>query len=495
MFMLRCITAAALFTTVGCQSAKPNGAPRSPAFAGSLHLGPTKPKAPAASWDQPVAQLPTKAATAAQNPREIAEKALLRIPQIKQRLTSLRALPFKSDVPAQYQDNAAFRAFVDAELQKELPPEKSQAMTAAMLHIGLLKEPIDIGQAMADAMVTQAAAYYDPNQKKFFMVMAPDDKNTLDMFSAHELTHALQDQHFDLNRYLEPNGKKGPALNDDQANARKFIVEGEATFVMLAYLLAQGANQQEITPRMLTTLNMQLRLSSNISLADMRGMMKAQASSISGDPSMKAAGEAMDKLPAIVMVPMIDSYMKGAVPVAAAFEKGGWPEVAKFYSDPPQSTEQLLHPTTKLFPTRDLPTQVTVPSFIGNKDAGIKKIEINTIGELGWRIYLEQWNIPSFADAAAGWDGDSFTVWSSSDGKLHGAIATIWDTDQDATEFATAFRTATVSRFGKDGATRTDGTTVTIAQVGTKVFIVDGAPDVATAAKWMAQLKKDAVFK
>ena len=77
-----------------------------------------------------------------------------------------------------------------------------------MLHIGLLDKPIDLAETLEQTMVTQAAAYYDPRQKKFFVVMAPDNDSMLDTMSAHELTHALQDQHFDLAKYLPPDARR-----------------------------------------------------------------------------------------------------------------------------------------------------------------------------------------------------------------------------------------------------------------------------------------------
>src|SRR6266581_710741 len=80
-------------------------------------------------------------------------------------------------------------------------------------------------------MTTQAGAYYDPAAKAFFLVMVPDNELILDTISAHELTHALQDQHFDLAHYLPSDG----SIDDDAASARRFIAEGDATFAMLLY--------------------------------------------------------------------------------------------------------------------------------------------------------------------------------------------------------------------------------------------------------------------
>jgi hypothetical protein len=413
-----------------------------------------------------------------EDPKVVAERALKRIPEIKKHLSALRNQPFRIDVPAEYQTTADFRTFVEKEIGKELGGAKAKAMVDGLLHIGFLKERIDLGKAIADTMVTQAAAYYDPAQKKYFLVMTPSDDNMLDTITAHELTHALQDQYFDLTKYLEPNGKKGPALSADEQNARKFVVEGEATFAMFAYLITAKSGSTTIDDKTLRALKLQLKLTGNLSIDELRKMTKAQAEGLGGSPEMKASAEAMDKIPAIILVPMVDSYLKGAMPSVAAFEKGGWDEVAKLFTSPPQSTEQVLHPDTKLFP-RDMPQTTALP-----KQAGMTLIDSDVIGELGWRVYLEQWGDKTSNDDAAGWDGDRYAVWRAKDGSLLGLIATTWDSEKDAQEFEAAYRASLITRFGGDGSKRSDGHVIVVSRQGNIVVIVDGSTNIeaATAA-------------
>src|SRR6185436_12573876 len=131
-----------------------------------------------------------------------AEAALARVARIKPEIAKLRALAFDREVPTKYQAAGDFQAFVHREIAKELPPQRSHDLSAALAHIGLLARPVDLAQVEEQAMTTQAGAYYDPAAKAFFLVMAPDNQLLLDTISAHELTHALQDQHFDLTKYL-----------------------------------------------------------------------------------------------------------------------------------------------------------------------------------------------------------------------------------------------------------------------------------------------------
>jgi hypothetical protein len=87
----------------------------------------------------------------------------------------------------------------------------------------------------------QAGGSYDPKAKKFFLVMVPSSDLMLDTITAHELTHALQDQHFDLQAYYASKDKQQRPLGDDALHARRFIVEGEATLTMLVYAHRAGS--------------------------------------------------------------------------------------------------------------------------------------------------------------------------------------------------------------------------------------------------------------
>src|SRR5688500_1907975 len=209
--------------------------------------------------------------------KQRAEAALARVATIQPKLAKLRGLPFDHPVPTAYQTTDDFRAFLKRELAKELPPEKSQKLSAAFHHIGLLKEPIDLATSYEQTMASQAAAYYDPAAKKFFMVMVPDNELLLDTMSAHELTHGLQDQRFDLKTFMQPQ----PPLDDDATYARQFIVEGDATFTMFLYAAAAASNSDVIQTMVLQMLRKQIEQFAQMDIKAYGEMMKGQASSFS----------------------------------------------------------------------------------------------------------------------------------------------------------------------------------------------------------------------
>jgi hypothetical protein len=286
----------------------------------------------------------------------------------------------------------------------------------------------------------------------------------------------------------------GGADNDDLATARRFIVEGDATFTMLLYALAQVRAEAIKAPATIALLRTQIEQFAAMDLAAFADMTKTQGAALGAvDPAIKASIESMDDLPPAVLEPLMDSYMKGALVVLVAYERGGWPAVDALYRDPPTSSEQVLHPATKLFPKREAPHAVTFAKASG------EELVSNVMGELLWGTYFGLWTKDLAKDASEGWGGDRFRVTRDKDGHLVGELASIWDSPADATQFAAAYAASLAKRFpGVDpslatttGVPRPDGGKVFVRTVGTKVFIVDGAA--APAA--LDQLVKATTFR
>lgn len=400
------------------------------------------------------------------------EAALSRVEAIEPRLAKVRELPVKQKIPTARQTTDDFRKFLKSEIARDFPKDKSAKLSEAFLHLGLLAKRADLATALEQTMASQAAAYYDPRAKKFFIVMVPDNDLMLDTMSAHELTHGLQDQAFDLKKYLAVD----PPLDDDAQYARQFVVEGDATVAMYAYMAVESG--QLGTAEIIRKLRPQLELMANMDLAGYADGMKQQAAALKDmDAEMKKSIDAMGDLSPIVLEPMLASYSRGALAVHAAHQQGGWAAVDALYKDPPASTEQVLHPTTKLFPKREPPIRVTLPTVEG------ELLVSNVLGELQWRTYFSLW-VPGNAKASEGWGGDRYAVVKRADGSLLGYHATIWDTAADATEFADTYKASLAKRFPKSD--RKFAITVD----ATKVFMLDGSDDAALLAK----LIKDTSF-
>jgi hypothetical protein len=465
-----------LLGTLACRShtrdepaITPTTAAATPAAGGDAPV-PAEAGAPPAVDAAPAGPAKSEAQKAEER-RARAAAALARIPEIKDGLAKLRKLSFKIDVPAQLQETKDFREYVHRELDKELPPARAEAMSIALTQLGLLATPVDLRKTFEDALVGQAGAYYDPELRKYFLVMVPTSDVALDTITAHELTHALQDQYFDLKSYY-PHDKKGlPTIDQDAMAARAFVVEGEATFAMIAYVAGAMSKADVLSKKLLPVLQTQLEMMGGMSIDQLRAMNQEQQRGLGdmGD-EIKAAIDSMDKIPLTLLVPLLESYTRGALPIYFAYREGGWPEVAKLYQHPPESTEQVLHPNGKLYPTRDLPKKVTLPAM-----RGYQLVHSDTLGELQWRVYFLLWDKAVSNAAAAGWDGDRFAVLRDKAGGLLTLVATTWDSEDEAKEFEAAYRQSLVARFGGDGQKRADGGAVIVLRRGAEVLVADGS--------------------
>lgn len=169
--------------------------------------------------------------------------------------------------------------------------------------------------------------------------------------------------------------------------------------------------------------------------------------------------------------------MKGALVALTAYEHGGWAGVDALYRDPPSSTEQVL-------PPRPSCTRCAIGRAGSRWPRGADpELAGNVLGELQWKIYFELWKVPHAAEAAAGWGGDRYSVTRRRAGRLIGRIATIWDTPNDARQFAEAYAASLAARFPGGGAgqsatgiTRPDGGRVFVRVAGDRVCPAPGSP-------------------
>jgi hypothetical protein len=426
------------------------------------------------------------------------------IARIEAAVSALRGLPFRAAVPSTPQSRDEFRKFVREDLAHDLGPAKNAALSKALAHTGFLPRPLDFAATLEEAETTQVAAYYDPRTGRFHTVMTTSNPDERDGVIAHELTHALQHQYFDLIAY-DGGTDNQQNLSDDERAARRYIVEGEATFVMLAYQSASGSGSaRHLGPLQVAGVRMTLTMLSAVDYVELLALVRTGQETEKLDDETRQSLDELARLPPLVAVTMVDPYIRGAFLVSEAWARGGWARVARLYHEPPQSTEQVLHPIEKLLVERDPPIAIRLPAATASpRFTSSKPLLQETAGELDWRCYFKTWDDPDPDGAAGGWGGDLVTVWER-DGQAVAAIATRWDTPTDATEFEGAYRLSLSQRFEppavkgpevatavtrvtttaplveSDGSTRwtirrPDGSWVVVRRRGLDVDILDGA--------------------
>jgi len=167
---------------------------------------------------------------------------------IAKEVAQIRGLPFKRGVPAERQSTAQFQEYLRRKIDEVVPASILLNYGRIVRTLGLYRGPAidDYSAMMTSVMGSQAGAYYDPKQQRFYVLMSRMPELMQGVLYSHELYHALQDQHFDLSRFLEPAGGKR-VLDSDQAMARQAVVEGEATYVMNLWALQKA--MKSIPPR------------------------------------------------------------------------------------------------------------------------------------------------------------------------------------------------------------------------------------------------------
>ena len=328
---------------------------------------------------------------------------------------------------------------IDAtQLSKNLEQEFDATHTAAALKdaedelitLGLLPPGSSLRAITLAFQGGQVAGYYSPESNELFVVsrsgaVGPADESTY----AHEFTHQLQDQHVDLD-------KLGIDVADqsDRSLARLALVEGDATSVQTTWMT------ETLTPEEL-------------------GEVFAAAL----DP---AALEAFNNAPPYLRETALFPYQEGLAFVSRLITTGGYAAVDAAFTNPPDSTEQILHP--EKYVTREAPIEVKTPTGVAKQlGAGWTEVGQDTLGEFLIRLWLKQGGVTTAqaSTAAAGWGGDRLVLFRNADGTTAVGIITTWDSSGGAGEFYDAATTA-VSGLGLHGDVRlhaTDARTVIVA--------------------------------
>lgn len=342
-----------------------------------------------------------------------------------QRLSGLKQL---APIHMARRNAAQVRAFVDQQLTRNLPPDQLEGMRKTYVALGLMPDTLRLRDLLLDLYTEQIVGYYDPQTKQLYVVDGVS-RDALEPVLAHELVHALQDQHTNLDSLISR--YRG---NDRQGSAQAAI-EGHAMMVMFA-LLAERATGRTLDPRLLPNPTSELRAG-----------LEAQNQHF---PVFRRA-------PPIIRESLLFPYIDGANFIYALWQstppRGPLP--APLDTLLPQSTEQVLFPRARFLLHRDPPTELR---FSGASPW--KTLYENTFGEFETSVFLSQYLGTEGSEAARGWDGDRFRLLQSPSGGEVLVWYTLWDDTTYAGHFTNAVekiqaqrngRHATVSRSLLDG--------------------------------------------
>ena len=267
------------------------------------------------------------------------------------------------------------RAYVIKQMNEDKNSAERYADQRSAEAFGLLPKGFDLDSFMVDVLTEQIEGLYDPAMHEFYIA---DWSPLADqrMVMAHELTHALEDQHFRIETWL-----KAARPNEDAELARDSVLEGSAMAAMVDYLM----------------------LGTGRSLKDLPDF----------DPGMLigdlGSTPTLQKAPPFLKDALIFPYIGGLTFSAAIMKNTGWAALPGLFEKPPVSTQQILHPA--LYRSGKAPASVALPRLEKLLGDNWSKLDENILGEFGWKEVLKQFLDNDRAKTlAAAWDGDRYIV-------------------------------------------------------------------------------------
>ena len=118
---------------------------------------------------------------------------------IAAKVARLRGLALKRPIEKGVVNDDQLRARILARMDEDNPPARRLVEAAAAKRWGLVPWTTDLDALIIDLLTEQIAGFYDPRERKLYIASShTSNPAEADMVMAHEIDHALQDQHFDL---------------------------------------------------------------------------------------------------------------------------------------------------------------------------------------------------------------------------------------------------------------------------------------------------------
>jgi len=371
-------------------------------------------QAPPKAAPPPAVRLPAPATAPAASPPATVAPApefFRAADEVLQTMSQILDLSIVSPLKKTIRTRAEIHAYLVHEMQTGEDPAKRYADRRSLEAFGLIPKGFPLDQFMLDLLTRQIAGLYDPKAQEFYIAdWIPPAEQRIVM--AHELTHALDDQHFHIDAWI-----KAARPNDDAQMAREAVVEGSAIAAMIDYdLRAFGRSIRDLPD-----------------ISPMVAMAIGDASRCPG----------FEKAPPFVRDAIGFPYFSGAIFTQRVLKAGsGWAGFQKVFARPPASTQQILHP--QLYLGEVDPVAVALPPLDGILSKDWTRLDENVLGEFGLEEVLKQSATPAVAESlAAEWAGDRYAVFEQQPSKRLLLVFFVrFAKPQDAAGFFSAYRQA-----------------------------------------------------
>lgn len=326
---------------------------------------------------QQAAPAPPPADSAKNNP-EFAATA----DEVLKDMSEITGWKLKTPLKKTMRSREEIHAYVLKQMDDEKDAKERYASTRSAEAFGLIPKGFDLENFLVELLTEQIAGLYDPKAHEFYIAdwIAPEDQR---MVMSHELTHALQDQQFQIEPWV-----KAARPNDDAELARESVLEGSAMAGMLDYTLRdKGLKLRElpdIDPEMFV-------------------------GDLSATPMLK-------KAPPFIKDSLMFPYFSGLTFSLSVLKADGWNGFAAVFARPPADTQQIMHPELYRAGKVAPPIKLELPPDFPGQPWVL--LEQNYMGEFGWKEILKQFLDEDRAkNLSVDWNGDIYATYEWKDAK------------------------------------------------------------------------------
>jgi hypothetical protein len=323
-------------------------------------------------------------------------------------------------------------------LTKHLNDEDTQRIRRSELVLkkfGLLPRDFNLQTFLVALMREEVAGYYDPKTRTVNLLdWVPMEEQEPVM--AHELTHALQDQTINLQKWMKRGDRDITEIkkdltpedieNDEMDDAREAVIEGQAQAIMFQYAIAPTGKSITDAPALLESM---------------------EEETLTGTPGTKVFNEA----PIFMKESMTFPYSYGMEFIVKIMKEAGKQRAFEgVLKDPPHTTRQIMQPETYLTGEKIAP--MPVPDFKRDfKD--YQKFDIGAMGEFDVAILIEQYvDKPASKRLYPDWRGGYYYA-AHSKADLNGPLGLLyvsrWSSADKAAEFAGIYADSLKQRYKK----------------------------------------------
>ena len=347
----------------------------------------------------------------------------------------------KNPVKRELASRDVVQKYVESRLGEDEDAKRLERSEIVLKKFGLLPRDFDLHTFLVGLLREQVAGYYDVRTKTIYLLDWLDAEAQRPVL-AHELTHALQDQNYDLKNWSNPGDRRVKVDtkserfeydDDEESMARNAVAEGQAMVTLIDYMLQPTGH----------------------SLAD-----SPQFGRVMRDAMGKATDSPMlERAPLMLRESLLYPYRDGLDFEQELLSAGG--KSLAFngaFKQPPQNTHEILDPADYL--KRAVIPPLPIPDLRDALGKAYEKYDVGSVGEFDVSIILKQFSGDTLsASIARSWRGGSYYA-ARKAGASNAAITTgdlailylsRWDSDDAAEKFAQVYRDGLAKRYKQVG--------------------------------------------